>query len=137
MRPCCGESPAKSPSFWFMKAPKLSLQNSLNPSDLTRRNFLQGLGCLVAVAGLPAAAKAAEESNAAAAPPADPTVINKLTAYMSAAANHEVPAEATEKTKHHILDTLAAMVSAADLPPAIVALKFARLHAADKVATLV
>src|SRR5258708_4002211 len=120
-----------------MKAPKLSLQNSLNPSDLTRRNFLQGLGCLVAVAGLPAAAKAEEESNAAAAPPADPTVINKLSAYMSEAASNEGPAEATEKTKQHILDTLAAMVSGADLPPAIVALKFARLHAGDKVATVV
>ena len=42
-----------------------------------------------------------------------------------------------EKAKHHVLDTFAAMVSGADLPPARAALRFARDYATDATATVV
>src|SRR5258708_31408460 len=129
---------AKFAPSWFMKDPNLFPPREINLPDLTRRNFLQGLGCLAAAAALPlSTARASEESAPGPAPTSDPTVINKLTAYMSEAANREISAEAAEKAKHHILDTMAAMVSGADLPPAVVAFKFARLHAGDKEATVV
>jgi 2-methylcitrate dehydratase PrpD len=64
-------------------------------------------------------------------------VMEKLSTYMSEAANRVLPDEVIEKTKEHTLDTLAAMVSGVDLPPAKVALKFARAHAGEKVATIV
>jgi 2-methylcitrate dehydratase PrpD len=60
-----------------------------------------------------------------------------LSTYMSEAGGRDLPADAAEKTKHHILDTLAAMVSGVDLPPGQVALKFARAHDAEKTATVV
>jgi 2-methylcitrate dehydratase PrpD len=65
------------------------------------------------------------------------SVMATLSAYMSEAANRDLPADALEKTKHHLLDTLAAMVSGVDLPPGQVALKFARAHDAEKTATVV
>ncbi|SDR68188.1 MmgE/PrpD family protein [Opitutus sp. GAS368] len=123
-----------------MNAQNLFPQSEINPTDLTRRSFLQGLGCLAAVAGLPLpAARAADATPAASVPvaAADATLITRLSTYMSEAASREISPEAAEKAKHHILDTLAAMVSGADLPPAVVALKFARLHAGDKLATVV
>lgn len=55
---------------------------------------------------------------------------------MSEASSAALPAEAAEKTKHHILDTFAAMISGGELPPGRVALQFARAHAGEKVATV-
>lgn len=55
---------------------------------------------------------------------------------MSEAARRALPDEAVEKTKHHILDTFAAMVSGSELPPGRVGLNFARAHAGEKVATV-
>jgi 2-methylcitrate dehydratase PrpD len=63
-------------------------------------------------------------------------VMTRLSTYMSEAASHALPDEVVEKSKHHILDTFAAMISGADLPPGRVALQFARAHAAEKVATV-
>lgn len=65
------------------------------------------------------------------------SVTSELSRYMAAAAERSVPAEAVEKTKHHILDTLAAMLSGQDLPPAKVALRFAQAYGADKGVTIV
>jgi 2-methylcitrate dehydratase PrpD len=65
------------------------------------------------------------------------SVMGPLSTYMSEAAKRELPAEATEKTKHHILDTIAAMVSGIELAPAVVALKYARAHAGEKTTTVV
>jgi 2-methylcitrate dehydratase PrpD len=64
-------------------------------------------------------------------------VMTRLSTYMSDAASHALPDEVGEKSKHHILDTFAAMISGADLPPGRVALQFARAHAGEKVATVV
>ncbi len=63
--------------------------------------------------------------------------MDKLSAYMSGAGQRSLPEEVTEKTKEHALDTLAAMVSGVDLPPAQVALKFVRANGGGKVATVV
>jgi 2-methylcitrate dehydratase PrpD len=63
-------------------------------------------------------------------------VIDKLSGYMAAAATRDLPADVVEKTKHHILDTLAAMVSGSMLPPGRVALAFARAREGEKVATV-
>src|ERR1700675_4667070 len=61
----------------------------------------------------------------------------KLSAYMSEAGGRALPDEVTEKVKHHILDTFAAMISGVDLPPARAALHYARDFNTDKTATIV
>jgi 2-methylcitrate dehydratase PrpD len=61
----------------------------------------------------------------------------KLGAYMSEAAGRALPDEVIEKTKHHILDTLAAMVSGTELPPGKVAQAMAKAHSGEKTATVV
>jgi 2-methylcitrate dehydratase PrpD len=44
-------------------------------------------------------------------------VMRRLSAYVSRAAKQKLPAAVTEKTKHHVLDTIAAMVSGSRLLP--------------------
>src|ERR1019366_2889735 len=63
-------------------------------------------------------------------------VMTRLSTYMSGAGARALPDEVVEKTKHHILDTFAAMISGADLQPGKVALQFARAHAGERVATV-
>src|SRR4051812_14797717 len=63
-------------------------------------------------------------------------VIERLSAYMAQAGARELPADALEKTKHHILDTLGAMISGAHLPPGKTAIAFARASAGAAVATV-
>ena len=59
-----------------------------------------------------------------------------LSAYMSEAASRALPAEVIEKSKHHILDTLAAMVSGSELPPGQFAIRYARARPGDTVLLL-
>jgi len=92
----------------------------------TRRRALKTAGSFLAAATVHA--KAAEA-------PVSP-VMTRLSTYMSEAASHALPDDVIEKTKHHILDTFAAMISGADLPPGRVALQFARAHTGEKVATV-
>ncbi len=63
-------------------------------------------------------------------------VMARLSSYMAEAKDRALPAPVIEKTKQAILDTFAAMVSGADLPPGKVAIHFARLHSGEKVATV-
>lgn len=51
--------------------------------------------------------------------------MGRLSTYMSEAARGALPAEATEHAKHHILDTLAAMISGSGLGPGQAALRHA------------
>ena len=60
-----------------------------------------------------------------------------LSTYMSEAAGRELPASVVRETKHHILDTIAAMVSGAALIPGQHALRFARAYGGSPVATVV
>lgn len=55
---------------------------------------------------------------------------------MSEAAERALPADALEKTKHHTLDTLAAMVSGSQLAPGKLAIAFARANGGTSVATV-
>jgi 2-methylcitrate dehydratase PrpD len=91
----------------------------------TRRNVLKG-----------AAALALPLRFARAANPPSPVIV-KLGSYMAEAAGRALPEEVAEKTKHHILDTLAAMVSGAELPPGKVAFAMAKAHTGEKTATVV
>src|ERR1700724_3826808 len=95
---------------------------------VTRRGILQRAGGIIAAAAFPTARLAAQ--------PAGP-VITQLSNYMSEAGSRALPEEALEKTKHHILDTFAAMISGVDLPPGRMAMQFARAHTGEKTATVV
>jgi len=62
--------------------------------------------------------------------------MTRLSSYMSEAGSQPLPEEALDKTKQHILDTFAAMVSGSELAPGRFAIDFARQHSAEKVATV-
>src|SRR6204780_4256192 len=96
---------------------------------MTRREALKQAGALMANAGLRAKAFAAEAAPVS-------LVMTTLSTYMSEAAGRALPDNVVEAAKHHILDTFAAMISGADLPPGRIALKFARAHTGEKVATV-
>ena len=64
-------------------------------------------------------------------------VMTALSAYMAAAKDRPLPPDVVEKTKHHILDTIAAMVSGSELPPGRAAFALARAQAGRAAATVV
>ncbi|HSS64999.1 MAG TPA: MmgE/PrpD family protein [Gammaproteobacteria bacterium] len=55
---------------------------------------------------------------------ASESITAALSAYISGAAQRELTPEVSEKTKHHVLDTLAAVVSGSRLPPAEPVLRY-------------
>jgi 2-methylcitrate dehydratase PrpD len=59
-----------------------------------------------------------------------------LSDYMAAAASRALPDEATEHAKHHVLDTLAAMISGSELLPGQAAQRYIRAHGGKGVATI-
>src|ERR1700722_14867408 len=97
---------------------------------LTRRGLLQRAGWAVAAAGFSRGPRALA---------ADCVIpaMDRLSSYMSDARNRALPDEVTEKAKHHILDTFAAMVSGSELVPGQAALKFAKSYGGEKVATVI
>src|SRR5947209_1514003 len=99
---------------------------------LSRRAMLQRASGVIAAAAFPAA-------TGKAAPPVTQAVSQLMTTlsnYMSAARDRAVPDEVVEKTKHVILDTLAAMISGSELPPGRFAIQFARAYKGEKIATV-
>src|SRR6202048_963152 len=64
-------------------------------------------------------------------------VMDALSAYVSPAASRVLPAEAADHAKHHLLDTLAAMISGSQLLPGQAALRYAIAHAGKGAATIV
>ena len=64
-------------------------------------------------------------------------VMKALSAYMSAAATRALPAEAAEHARHHVIDTLAAMISGSQLPPGEAALRYVRAHGGKGTATVI
>ena len=93
--------------------------------NLTRRGLV---AAAAAGAALPLATRArAQEIGAPMA---------SLSAYMAAAPEKALPVEVVEKAKHHILDTLAAMVSGAQLLPGQKAIAFARAYGGQPIATV-
>ena len=71
---------------------------------MNRRNLFRN-------AATAAAGFALSPSRAFAQPSPPDTTMNALSAYMSAAGARALPAEVTEHAKHHLLDTLASMIS--------------------------
>ena len=61
----------------------------------------------------------------------------KLSAYMAEARNRALPEDVVEKVKHHVLDTIASMVSGSELPPGRAAIQFARSYGGEKIGTVV
>jgi 2-methylcitrate dehydratase PrpD len=102
------------------------------PRNLSRRHVLQaGGGAMLA-----AAATTVREALGASAPAAISPTMTRLSTYMAEAGDKPLPAPVIEKTKQHVLDTLAAMVSGADLPPGRFAINFARIYKGEPVATV-
>ena len=64
-------------------------------------------------------------------------LMTTLSGYMAAAAGRSLPEPVVEKTKHIILDTLAAMISGSELPPGKFAINFARLYKGEHGSTVV
>ena len=60
-----------------------------------------------------------------------------LSTYMADAAARVLPAEVVAHAKHHILDTLAAMISGSALPPGQAALHYLKTHAGAGAASIV
>src|SRR5438552_13956778 len=63
-------------------------------------------------------------------------VMTALSNYMAAAGERALPSDIVEKTKHHILDTFAAMISGSGLAPGRAAIAFARAYGGDRTATV-
>lgn len=97
--------------------------------DLGRRDLLQRAVWMIAVSGLPYGAAAYAEDVS--------PVMTALSAYMSQARNRALPDKVMDEAKHHILDTVAAMVSGSELPPGRQAMQFARNYGGEKIATVV
>src|SRR6202453_4914852 len=93
----------------------------MRSNNITRRSFVS------VAAAFPLAAATTASS---------PTMA-RLSSYMSEAGSRPLPEEALEKTKQHILDTFAAIVSGSQLAPGRFAINFARAHSAEKTATVV
>ena len=96
---------------------------------LTRRSLLQQASCILGVGLLPRGVWMVAQSVS--------PVMTTLSNYMAQARTRALPDDAVEKTKQHILDTFAAMISGADLPPGRAAIRFAKAYRGDQVSTVV
>ncbi len=94
---------------------------------MDRRRFLGGS----AVAALGLALPRSRALAQAAVP-----VMSGLSTYMADAAERALPAEVVEHAKHHIVDTLAAMISGAELPPGKAAFRYVQDHAGKGATTI-
>jgi 2-methylcitrate dehydratase PrpD len=108
-------------------------ENLSSPPGPTRRTWLQNAAWISVAAALPRIAWAAAPD----ASPAISPVMEKLSAYMAEARNRALPENVVQETEHHILDTIAAMVSGSELPPGRLAIEFARTYGGEKIATVV
>ena len=118
-----------------MKSNQIDSSTSPRPG-LTRRGLLERVGIGIASAIAPpvrSAMSLVRQSKI----PVTAAVINPLSTYMSEASRRPLPPEVVEKTKHHILDTLAAMISGSKLLPGERALAFAQAHSSNGDSTVV
>jgi 2-methylcitrate dehydratase PrpD len=112
--------------------------DSTDSPDLVRRSLLELAGLSITAAAFPVtAASAALPPPEANEPQAAGSVMNTLSVYMSEAAKRTLSDEVAERTKHHILDTLAAMISGSNLLPGQRALQFARSYDGKEISTVV
>src|SRR5256885_8921258 len=104
------------------------MRHDVRPS-LTRRSLLKYAAWISAGSAFPRLAMAFAQDVS--------PVMEKLSAYMAEARNRTLPENVVRKTKHHILDTFAAMVSGSELLPGRLAIQFARSYGGQKIATVV
>jgi 2-methylcitrate dehydratase PrpD len=102
---------------------------SIRGANLTRRGLLQRAGWAAAATALPCSVALGAENVS--------PVMARLSSYMSEARDRALPDDVVEKTKHHILDTIAAMVSGSTLPPGRVVLRFAASYGGEPISTVV
>jgi 2-methylcitrate dehydratase PrpD len=110
-------------------------RSGMKEKRLSRRDFVKVGLAAASAAGLgPGMIKPVRAG--AASPQSDPGakgtagdpqgVMARLSKYIAEAGGRSLPADVAEKAKHHILDTLAAMVSGSRLRPGDLAIKFVR-----------
>ena len=97
---------------------------------MNRRGFIGMTAAAAAGAGVTPASALAQTS-------ASGPEMSALSAYMSAAGARALPADAAEQAKHHLLDSLAAMISGSQLPPGEAAKRHIRAYGGRGVATIV
>jgi 2-methylcitrate dehydratase PrpD len=100
-----------------------------NGTNLTRRSVMQRAAWIIAAAAIPGGAELCAQDVS--------PMMTKLSTYMSEARNMALPDMVLRETKHHILDTFAAMISGSELPPGRMALKFARAYGGPNICTVV
>ncbi|MGH9680527.1 MAG: MmgE/PrpD family protein [Candidatus Acidiferrales bacterium] len=105
--------------------------NISNPAGLTRRHILRGAGGILAAAAFPVKCLAGaalpvpqESAKAGAAPATD--ITGQLARYMVEARDRTLPPEIAREAKHHILDSLGAIISGTRLRPGELAIAFIR-----------
>jgi 2-methylcitrate dehydratase PrpD len=94
-----------------------------------RRRTLLHTGAFVAGASLLPAARSRAQGVG--------SVMETLSHYMAAARDRPLPNEVIEHAKHHVLDTVAAIVSGAELSPGHAALRFAATQTPGGAATVI
>ena len=99
-------------------------------ADWTRREMLQrASGLMAGAAFLPNLVPNSQApASGGGSPAASSAAMTALSAYMADARSRPLPDPVIEKAKHHVLDTCAAMISGADLPPGRAAIDFARAY---------
>src|SRR4030081_3724017 len=105
----------------------------MSSPGLTRRSWLQQAAWISSAVVLPRIAWAAAQD----AIPVISPVMEKLSTYMAEARNRALPDNVVQETAHHILDTIAAMVSGSELPPGRMAIQCERsIDVYDSVAVI-
>src|ERR1700730_13126642 len=101
-----------------------------NKKNLTRRDLVKRGAWVLAATAIPSAVKLATAEDIS-------PMMLKLSTYMNEARNAALPDKVLQETKHHILDTFAAMISGSELPPGKMALKFAHSYGGPGICTVV
>lgn len=112
------------------EGPGFSRRSLFELAGLAAAGFTLPRGVAATTVGVPAATAEGKAETVG-------SVMKTLSAYMAEASGKALPDEVTEKTKRHVLDTLAAMISGSALPPGRSALAFAMEYGGKAVATVV
>src|SRR2546429_3164401 len=104
----------------------------------TRRNLLELAGLAFATTAIPPGVVVARAAASLDEKPQGATpIMETLSKYMGEAMERALPDEVVEKAKHHVLDTLAAMISGSEIRPGRAAIEFVRAYGGKEVATVV
>jgi 2-methylcitrate dehydratase PrpD len=113
------------------RADKPDTKDGIFPAGLTRRRMLQGAGGAIAAAALPSerltirALPLRQESPKPSSTPAT-DLTGQLARYMVEARDRTLPPNIALEGKHHILDTLGAMISGSRLKPGEMAIAYVK-----------